>query len=155
MRPFFSSLCVIGVLALTACGSTNAAASPTATAALASTATPASETNTILMDSGAFLRGTDLTIKVGQTVTFRYPNPTSFAAGIPAFPRGGGFFHQLVTGTNGHFSAAMGAPSEFATADGLFIHIGDTKMVLFTHAGVFHITCIIHPGMQATITVTT
>jgi plastocyanin len=59
---------------------------------------------------------------------------------------------MLVTGTNGTFSAETGAPSDF-TAPGLAFSPGDSKTITFPTAGTYHITCTIHPSMQATITV--
>jgi plastocyanin len=60
----------------------------------------------------------------------------------------------LVTGTNGQFTAAAGAPSEFSASTGLDLAPGDKKTVTFPTAGTYQITCTIHPSMQATITVT-
>ena len=61
---------------------------------------------------------------------------------------------MLVTGTNGQFTSATGAPSELSSATGLALQAGDKKTVTFATAGTYQITCTIHPSMQATITVT-
>jgi plastocyanin len=62
--------------------------------------------------------------------------------------------HNLVTGTHGQFSAATGAPSEFAASSGVSFSPGDMKTIKFPTAGKFNITCTIHPSMQASVTVT-
>jgi len=82
-----------------------------------------------------------LHIKAGQAVTFDDPSSS-------------GGTHQLVTGTQGQFSAAAGAPSEFSSNSGIMFHPGDSKSITFPTAGTYQITCTIHPSMQATITVT-
>lgn len=91
------------------------------------------------MGTSAFSGATSITIKVGDSVTF------DDAAGGP---------HDLVTGTNGKFVAASGAPSALNTSDGVDFKGGDKKTVVFPTAGAFPITCTLHPSMQATITVT-
>ena len=70
------------------------------------------------------------------------------------FDDSSGGTHDLVTGTNGQFTAATGAPNEFSTKDGLSLSAGDKKTITFANAGTYQITCTIHPSMQATITVT-
>jgi plastocyanin len=95
---------------------------------------------TVSMGGTSFVAGINLSITAGQAVTF--DDPTS-----------SGGTHLLVTGTNGTFSAEVGAPSEFASADGISFHPGDSKAITFATAGTYHITCRIHPSMQATIVV--
>jgi plastocyanin len=80
------------------------------------------------------------TVKAGQAVMFT--DPTS------------GGIHHLVTGHNGTFAAEAGAPSQFATADGVSFSPGDSMSIVFPTAGTYDITCTIHPLMKATITVT-
>ena len=94
--------------------------------------------STITMGSGAFSGNTTISVKAGTAVTFDDSN------GGP---------HNLVTGTNGQFTAETGAPSELGS-NGLAFNGGDTKTVTFSTAGTYSITCTIHPSMQATITVT-
>src|SRR5258708_2439178 len=94
--------------------------------------------STITMGSRAFSGNTTISVQAGTAVTFDDSN---------------GGQHHLVTGTNGQFSAASGAPSELGSS-GLAFNGGDTKTVTFSTAGTYSITCTIHPSMQATITVT-
>jgi plastocyanin len=94
---------------------------------------------TISLGPSSFTGTTNVTIKAGQSVTFDDSS---------------GGTHHLVTGTNGQFTAASGAPSEFSTSAGLDLAPGDKKTVTFPTAGTYQITCTIHPSMQATITVT-
>jgi len=97
--------------------------------------------NTITMGGSSFVGNTSISITAGQAVTFDDPSSS-------------GGTHDLVTGTNGQFSAEVGAPSEFAASAGINFSAGDSKPVTFPTAGTYHITCRIHPSMQATITVT-
>jgi plastocyanin len=94
---------------------------------------------TIKLDVSSFSGNTSVTIKAGEAVTF---------------DNSSGGTHMLVTGTNGQFTAATGAPSELSSASGLALQAGDTKSVTFATTGTYQITCTIHPSMQATITVT-
>jgi plastocyanin len=94
--------------------------------------------STLNMGGSSFTGSTSITITAGQDVTFDDSS---------------GGTHDLVTGTNGTFSAAQGAPDEFSTKDGLKLSAGDKKTVTFKNAGTYQITCTIHPSMQATITV--
>ena len=136
------------VLALAACGSTSTLPSATATATPTATATVAPPTATssvggaatIKMGSVNFTVGT-ATVKAGEAVMF-------------VDPTAGGGIHHLVTGHNGTFAAEAGAPSQFATADGVSFSPGDTTSIVFPTAGAYAITCTIHPLMEATITVT-
>jgi plastocyanin len=141
----FILLCSFG---LAACGESSVAATPTDTPApvatnttapapTATTAAPAGAA-TIGMSAFAFTSGS-ASIKVGQSVTFNDPSD-------------GGGFHNIVTGTNGTFSAESGAPSEF-TSQGITFAPGDAKTVKFTKAGTYQFTCTIHPNMHATVTV--
>jgi plastocyanin len=137
------------LLLLAACGgsSSTGGASPTATATTAPTATTqptavattpaASGAATISMASFSFSGPTNVTIKAGQSVTFM-SNGT----------------HELVIGMHGQFMAETGAPSELNSSSGVAFSPGDSKMIVFANAGTFHITCIIHPSMQANVTVT-
>jgi plastocyanin len=97
-----------------------------------------SSSGTITMGSGQFTGTTDITIQAGGTVKFDDSN------GGP---------HNLVTGTNGSFSSESGAPSEF-TSTGIAFSGGKVQTITFPTAGTYHITCTLHPSMQATITVT-
>jgi len=143
MRKPLLALSLMCVLALAACGSASPVSSATATAT--ATVAPATATSsaagapTIRMGSVNFTVG-NATVKAGQAVMF--VDPTS------------GGIHHLVTGHNGTFTAEAGAPSQFATADGVSFSPGDTTSITFPTAGSYDITCTIHPLMKATITVT-
>jgi plastocyanin len=134
------------VLALAASGSLSTVSSATATATATATLAPPTATSsgggaaTIKMGSVNFTVGS-ATVKAGQAVMF-------------VDPSSGGGIHHLVTGHNGTFSAEAGAPSQFATADGVSFSPGDTTSIVFPTAGSYAITCTIHPLMEATITVT-
>lgn len=142
-------LCVAFMLA--ACGA--ASSSPTgggssATATTAPTDTPAatatsgvSAAATISFGRFSFSGNTNVTIKAGQTVLFDDPSS-------------GGGTHILVIGHNGQFTAMNGAPSEFNSASGTAFSPGDQKVITFATAGVYPITCKLHPAMQVTVTVT-
>jgi plastocyanin len=93
---------------------------------------------TITMGVGQFTGNTNVTLKIGGTLTLDDSSGGS---------------HNLVTGTNGQFSAEQGAPAGFVEA-GIPFSAGDKKNIVFSTAGVYHITCTLHPSMQATITVT-
>jgi plastocyanin len=95
--------------------------------------------STLSLGASSFTGATDITITAGQAVTFDDSS---------------GGTHDLVTGTNGQFTAATGAPNEFSTKDGLDLSAGDKKTITFANAGTYQITCTIHPSMQAKITVT-
>jgi plastocyanin len=94
--------------------------------------------STLSLGGTSFNGATSITITAGQAVTFDDSS---------------GGTHDLVTGTSGQFTAATGAPDEFSTKEGLDLSAGDKKTVTFNTAGTYHITCTIHPSMQATITV--
>jgi plastocyanin len=93
------------------------------------------------MGGTSFTGHPDVTVKAGDTVTFSDPSS-------------GGGFHNLVTGTSGTFAAEPGAPSQFASSSGMAFSPGDSVDITFSTPGTYHITCTIHPTMQATVTVT-
>src|SRR5579884_4014325 len=78
--------------------------------------------NTLTMGGSNFVGATSFTITAGQSITFDDPSSS-------------GGIHHLVTGSNGQFSAQAGAPSEFATADGINFNPGDSKIITFPTAG--------------------
>lgn len=116
--------------------------SPTATTAPAATDTPAATGGpaTISMAGFAFTGNKTVTIKAGESVTFDDPGD-------------GGGVHQLVTGTDGQFTAVAGAPKEFATSSGTMFSPGVSMTITFSKPGTYLITCTIHPSMQATVIV--
>ena len=122
MRQFILASALILTVFLAGCGSSNSGGSNSAT---------------ITMGEGQFTGNTAITITPGGTVTFDDTN---------------GGQHNLVTGTNGSFTAEQGAPGDFVAA-GLPFSAGVVKTITFPTAGVYHITCTFHPSMQATITV--
>ncbi|SRR5579884_3593505 len=124
MRRFAIVIVVVGALALAACGSS-------------SNGGGGSGSSTIQLGSGVFTTNT-ATVKAGQAVIF------DDSQGGP---------HNLVIGSNGKASQQTGAPSELS-GGGLSFSGGDTKTVTFPTAGTYMITCTIHPGMEATVTVT-
>src|SRR5260221_326772 len=121
MRKLAIILGVVAVLALAACGETTttgggADTTPTATTAAATaTATTASgrgsAAGTITMGGTVLSGAADNRIKAGHTVLFS----------------GTGGVHDLVTRTHANFSAATGAPSEFAASSGVNFSPGDMK----------------------------
>lgn len=126
-------------------GAAAATEAPTATTAPTATAEPATPTPaasngpaTITMDSFSFDNNT-VTIKAGDKVNF-----DDSAGGT----------HILVIGSSGQFKAQNGAPSELNTSKGVTFTPGMTMEIKFPTAGVYKITCKIHPSMEATVTVT-
>lgn len=151
MRKLAALLLLCLTFTLAACGSTttgNTGGGASATATTAPTDTPAatatssvSAAATITMGRSAFSGNTSVTIKAGQAILFDDPSS-------------GGGTHILVIGHNGQFSSMSGAPSEFNSSSGTGFSPGDQKAITFAHAGTFPITCVIHPSMQVTVTVT-
>jgi plastocyanin len=94
---------------------------------------------TLSMSTSTFSGSTAITMKVGATLTLSDQTD--------------GATHILATGTNGSFTAEAGAPSNLNAASGLTINPGQSVSITFTTPGTYHITCLVHPGMNATITV--
>jgi plastocyanin len=137
-RALAVALLLTGALTLAACGGGGGGGG--------NAGTPGPVTATITMAYSDFAgTGTattpSVTIKAGEAVAF--VDPTS-----------GGGTHNLVTGSQGQFSAEAGAPAAF-TSSGIMFRPGDTKDITFPTAGTYHITCTIHFYMSATVTVTT
>jgi plastocyanin len=126
MRQFVLAGLLVASLTLAACGG-------------GGTTGGSSGGSTIAMGSGVFSGSTSVTIKAGDAVTF------DDSSGGP---------HQLVIGTHGAFTAAAGAPSQLNNANGVSFSGGDKQTIVFPNAGTFQITCLLHPSMQATVTVT-
>jgi plastocyanin len=153
MRNFTRVLVLVAsmatLLALSACGTstdtTGSSSAPTATPTAIPLPTDTATTApigaaTLKMGASSFVGSTSLHIKAGQAVTFSDPSTS-------------GGVHILVTGTNGTFKSAAGAPSEFSSTSGVSFSPGDTKTITFPTAGTYTITCTIHSFMKATITV--
>ncbi len=156
MRKLALVVLLLCAATLAACGGATASSTPTDTplppAPTATTAPAPAPTATTGTGSGGAsaavigmglqsFQNPNVTIKAGQAVTFNDPADT-------------GNVHNLVTGSNGQFSAETGAPSQFASASGINFAPGQSMDVVFPTAGTYKITCTIHPGMEATVTVT-
>jgi plastocyanin len=126
VRKALLTCTVLATLVLAACSSGGASSG-------------GSNGSTITMGFGAFSGNTSITVKAGDSVTF---DDSSGGA------------HELVIGTQGHFTAVSGAPSQLNSATGVMFNGGDKQTIVFANAGSFPITCLIHPSMQATVTVT-
>ena len=153
LAVFASCAVLLGLLGLAACGGSSAGSSPTATtpptdtattaptdtATTAATTPPTGGTATITMGVSSFSGNASVTIKAGQGVVLDDTN---------------GGTHDLVIGTHGQFVAQAGAPAQLNNQSGIAFDAGTKMTVTFANAGTFHITCTIHPSMQATVTVT-
>lgn len=131
MRKCAVLFMLVGMLALAACGGGGSGGNGGSGGGAA----------TITMGGFNFSGNTSVSIKAGQSVTF-------------ADPSSGGGIHDLVTGSNGTFTAAAGAPAAFSSNDGTTFNPGDSQTITFATAGTYNITCKIHPSMEATVTVT-
>ncbi len=148
MRKLAGLLLLCTAFMLAACGSTSpTSGGASATATTAPTDTPAptatssvSAAATITMGRSSFTGNTTVTIKSGQAVLFSDPSS-------------GGGVHVLVIGKNGQFTAMSGAPSELNSSNGQAFSPGDQKAITFSTPGTYPITCMIHPLMQVTVTV--
>lgn len=81
-----------------------------------------------------------VTIKAGQAVHFVDPNT--------------GGVHILCVGKGTQCIPTPGAPDLLNTKEGWQVQAGDTRDIVFSTAGTYLVVCIIHPGMQVTVTVT-
>jgi plastocyanin len=81
-----------------------------------------------------------VSVKAGQSVHF--VDPTT------------GGTHIICTGQGVKCLAAAGAPPELSSAQGMTFNPGDTHDIVFPTAGTYTVVCIIHPGMQVIVTVT-
>jgi len=96
---------------------------------------------TLTMGASMFVGATTFTFHASQAITLDDPAAS-------------GGTHNLVTGTHGLFAPAPGAPRALTSSAGIDFQPGDKQIVTFAHPGTYHITCTIHPMMQATMTVT-
>lgn len=131
MRVRIIPLTLLLALAVSACG----------TAAGASRGGVRASGQTLTMGASMFVGVTTFTLHAGQPITLDDPATS-------------GGTHNLVTGTDGLFAPAPGAPSALSSSAGIDFQPGDKQIVTFAQPGTYHITCTIHPMMQATITVT-
>jgi plastocyanin len=131
MRVRNIPLTLLVALAMSACGA----------AAGANSGGVRTSGQTLTMGASMFVGATTFTLQAGQAITLDDPATS-------------GGTHNLVTGADGLFAPAPGAPSALASPAGIDFQPGDKQSVTFAHPGTYHITCTIHPVMQATITVT-
>lgn len=99
----------------------------------------ARSSNEVDMGVAAFQQSS-VTIKAGQAVHF--VDPTT------------GGVHIVCVGQGVQCEPQVGAPAELNTAQGMQFNQGDTHDIVFPTAGTYTVVCIIHPGMQVVITVT-
>lgn len=96
----------------------------------------ASSGNVVKMSATDFITKS-LTVKVGTSVEFDSDGS-----------------HVIYTGNNAAYQAEAGAPSDLNNANGIVFNAGDKKSYIFSQAGTYAITCMVHPAMNMTITVT-
>lgn len=94
--------------------------------------------NQVDMGVAAFQQSS-VSIKAGQSVHF-------------VDPASGGT-HVICVGEGVKCIPQNGAPSELNTVDGMTFNTGDSRDIVFPSAGTYNVVCIIHPGMEVTITV--
>lgn len=95
--------------------------------------------NEVDMGVAAFEQSS-VTIKAGQAVHFVDPHT--------------GGIHIICVGQGVTCAPQDGAPAELNTSQGMTFNQGDTRDIVFPTAGTYTVVCIIHPGMQVTVTVT-
>lgn len=94
--------------------------------------------NQVDMGVAAFQQSS-VSIKAGQAVHF-------------VDPASGGT-HVICVGEGVKCIPQNGAPSELNTVDGMTFNTGDSRDIVFPSAGTYNVVCIIHPGMEVTVTV--
>jgi plastocyanin len=87
----------------------------------------------------AAFQQSSISIKAGEAVHF-------------VDPASGGT-HVICVGEGVKCISQQGAPADLNTADGMMFNTGDTRDIVFPTAGTYHVVCIIHPGMEVTVTV--
>ena len=95
--------------------------------------------NEVDMGVAAFQQ-TSVSVKAGTAVHFVDP------------PTGG--THIICVGQGTQCVAQTGAPAALNDPHGIQFVQGDSRDIVFPSAGTYNVVCIIHPGMQVTITVT-
>jgi plastocyanin len=96
--------------------------------------------NTIRTEGGTFATSS-ISIKKGSTITFLDDSNN-------------GALHYLIIGQNGQEAAQNGAP-DFGGLSGHRIEGGDVWTTApWNTAGIYHVTCTVHPSMNLTVTVT-
>ncbi len=99
----------------------------------------AAKSNEVDMGVAAFQQ-TSVTVKAGQAVHFVDP------------PTGG--THIICVGQGAQCKAQSGAPADLNAANGMQFNQGDVRDIVFPTAGTYTVVCIIHPGMQVVVNVT-
>lgn len=94
---------------------------------------------TVKLNAGQFVNVTSVTLKQGGSLT------------ITDLPEG--VLHPLVTGQNSIYTADPQAPQELNTANGYAMQPNMSHAFVFANTGTFHITCLIHPGMNLAVVV--
>lgn len=96
------------------------------------------QSNEVDMGVAAFQQ-TSVSIKAGQAIHF-------------VDPASGGT-HIICVGEGVKCVPQSGAPAELNTSEGITFNTGDRRDITFPTAGVYHVVCIIHPGMEVVVTV--
>lgn len=94
--------------------------------------------NEVDMGVAAFQQSS-VSIKAGEAIHFVDPAT--------------GGTHVICVGQGLTCTAQSGAPAALNTADGITFNTGDTRDIIFPTAGTYNVICVIHPGMEVTITV--
>ena len=94
--------------------------------------------NTVDMGTDNFVK-TSVSIKAGEKVTFHTQDT--------------GAAHVLCFGDNGQCKSNADGPSELNNSSGDTINVGESKSFTFNKAGTYKVTCIVHPQMNMTVTV--
>lgn len=97
-----------------------------------------SPSNQVDMGVAAFQQSS-VSIKAGEAVHF-------------VDPASGGT-HIICVGEGVKCAPQAGAPADLNTADGMTFQTGDSRDIVFPTAGTYNVICIIHPGMEITVTV--
>lgn len=95
--------------------------------------------NEVDMGVAAFQQAS-VSVKAGTAVHFVDP------------PTGG--THIICVGQATQCVSQAGAPAALNDPHGLQFNQGDSRDIVFPTAGTYVVVCIIHPGMQVTVTVT-
>ncbi len=91
------------------------------------------------LSSSIFVGMTTMTIKVGQTISFKEPST--------------GGMHVLLAGMHGAARPQTGAPAALNDPNGVALYAGQISDLTFNQAGVYHITALYHDAMQLTVIV--
>lgn len=62
--------------------------------------------------------------------------------------------HIICVGQGIKCAPTTGSPPELSPSTGMTFNPGDSKDIVFPTAGTYTVVCIVHPGMQVTVTVT-